>query len=109
MRIYLLETFPLYGADLNYFVPNHSSPPPPLNYSHTHTQAETCKLAAQLKGAVLPIEQPTVKYQARAVTDDERKYSVFETMRVARADAKLVGVREKRAKRKEEEAKMKKK
>ena len=74
-----------------------------------HTQAETCKLAAQLKGAVMPIKQPVVKYEARAITDDERKYSVFEAMRVARADAKLVGVREKRAKQKEEEAKMKKK
>ena len=57
----------------------------------------------------MAIKQPVVRYQARAVTDDEKKYSVFETMRVARADAKLVGVREKRAKQKEEEAKMKKK
>ncbi len=57
----------------------------------------------------MPIKQPVVKYEARAVTDDERKYSVFEAMRVARADAKLIGVREKRAKQKEEEAKMKKK
>ena len=78
-------------------------------HTHTHTQAETCKLAAQLKGAVMPIKQPVVKYEARAVTDDERKYSVFEAMRVARADAKLIGVREKRAKKREEEAKMKKK
>ena len=33
-------------------------------------------------------------------------YSVFEAMRIARADAKLIGVREKRAKQKAEEAKM---
>ena len=57
----------------------------------------------------MSIKQPVVTYKARAVTDDEKKYSVFEAMRVARADAKLVGVREKRAKQKEEEAKMKKK
>ena len=57
----------------------------------------------------MPITQPEMKLQARAVTEDERKYSVFEAMRVARADAKLIGMREKRAKQKEEEAKMKKK
>ena len=57
----------------------------------------------------MPVQQPVVRVDARAVTDDERKYSVFEAMRVARADAKLIGVREKRVKRKEEEAKMKKK
>ena len=66
-------------------------------------------MAAQLKGELMPIRQQFVKEKARAVTEDEKKYSVFETMRVARADAKLVGVREKRAKQKEEEAKMKKK
>lgn len=66
-------------------------------------------MAVQLKGELMPIRQQFAKEKARAVTDDERKYSVFETMRVARSDARLVGVREKRAKQKEEEAKMKKK
>ena len=33
-------------------------------------------------------------------------HSVFEAMRIARADARLIGVREKRAKQKAEEAKM---
>lgn len=70
---------------------------------------EACKLATQLKGEVMPVRQPIVRVDARAITDDERKYSVFEAMRVARADARLIGVREKRAKQKEEEAKMKKK
>ena len=66
-------------------------------------------MATQLKGEVLPIKQPVTKYKARAVTDAEKKYSVFEAMRVARADARLVGVREKRAKQRAEEEKMKKK
>lgn len=57
----------------------------------------------------MPIQQPVTRLDARAVTEDEKKYSVFEAMRVARADARLVGIREKRAKQKEEEAKMKKK
>ena len=57
----------------------------------------------------MPIRQPRTRVDARAVTEDEKKFSVYEAMRVARADAKLIGVREKRAKQKEEEAKMKKK
>ena len=65
-------------------------------------------MATQLKGEVLPIRQPGYHLKARAVTDEEKKYSVFEAMRVARIDAKLVGVREKKAKLKAEEAKMKK-
>ena len=58
---------------------------------------------------MLPVRQPVARVDARAITADEKKYSVFEAMRIARADAKLVGIREKRAKQKEEEAKMKKK
>ena len=50
-----------------------------------------------------------MRYKAREVTADEKKYSVFEAMRVARADKRLVGIRERRAIRKAEEAKMKKK
>lgn len=72
-------------------------------------QPEACKLATQLKGDVMPLRHPVVRVEARAVTEDEKKYSVYQAMRVARIDAKLIGVREKRAKRKEEEAKMKKK
>lgn len=60
-------------------------------------------------GRVMPIRQPVTRLDARAITEDEKKYSVYEAMRVARADAKLIGVREKRAKQKEEDAKMKKK
>ena len=57
----------------------------------------------------MPIRQPVTRVDARAITEDEKKFSVYEAMRVVRADAKLIGVREKRAKQKEEEAKMKKK
>ena len=45
----------------------------------------------------------------RAITENERKYSVFEAMRKAKVDARLVGVREKRARQKAEEAKQVKK
>lgn len=66
-------------------------------------------MATQLKGRVLPLKRQVKRLKARAVTDDEKKYSVFAAMRVVRADAKLIGVREKRAKQKAEEEKMKKK
>lgn len=66
-------------------------------------------MAVQMKGPVLPIKQPVPQAKARVVTDEERKYSVFEAMRQARADQRLVGVREKRARQRAEEEKMKKK
>lgn len=66
-------------------------------------QPEACKLAVQLKGEVLPIKQPKPRYKAREITAEEKKYSVFQAMRIARADARLVGIREKRARQKAEE------
>ena len=75
----------------------------------SYSQPEACKLAVQLKGPVMPITRPPPKAQARALTDDEKKYSVFEAMRQARADKRMLGIREKRARQKAEEEKMKKK
>ena len=72
-------------------------------------QPEACKLAVQLKWPVMPIKQSPPKAQARAITEDEKKYSVFEAMRRARADKRMLGIREKRARQKAEEEKMKKK
>lgn len=57
----------------------------------------------------MPLRQPHPKAEARAVTEDEKKYSVFEAMRQARADKKMLGIREKRARQKAEDEKMKKK
>lgn len=64
-----------------------------------------CKLATQLQGEALPISQPRPRYRARLITEDEKKYSVFEALRMARADKRLAGRREKRAKQKAEEQK----
>jgi len=66
-------------------------------------------MATQMKGPILPIKPPVPQAKARVITEEERKYSVFEAMRQARADKRLVGVREKRARQKAEEEKMKKK
>ena len=72
-------------------------------------QAEAIKMATQLKGEVLPIRRPVSRVKARALTEAEKKYSVFGALRVARSDARLVGKREKAAKQKTEDAtKMKK-
>lgn len=62
------------------------------------------KLATQVKGPVLPIKRQWPKPKARTITEEDRKFSAFQTLRVARANARLVGVREKRAKQAAEEA-----
>lgn len=62
------------------------------------------KVASQLKGPVLPIKKQWPKPKARVLSEDDRKFSAFQTLRVARANARLVGVREKRAKQAAEEA-----
>eukprot|EP01136_Pigoraptor_vietnamica_P015301 Opistho-1_new@58310 len=72
------------------------------------TPAEV-KTAAQLKGEPLPVVQVHPRLKARKITEDEVKHSAFRTLRIARADARLVGIREKRRKQKEEEEKMAKK
>ena len=59
-------------------------------------------MAKQTKSSVMAIRQPRLTYEYRAITDDERKYSAFEAFRKARADVRLQGVREKRAKQKAE-------
>ncbi|KAI9578726.1 60S ribosomal protein L13 [Glossina fuscipes] len=59
---------------------------------------EECKLATQLKGKVMPIrkENPSVT-EFREVTKEEKKFKAFATLRKARSDARLVGVRAKQA------------
>ncbi|KAG7210756.1 hypothetical protein KM043_012250 [Ampulex compressa] len=57
------------------------------------------KLATQYKGEVMPIRhQAPAKSKARIITEEERKFSAYVTLRKARADVRLVGVRAKRVK-----------
>jgi len=42
--------------------------------------------------------QPLTHFQARAITAEEKKHSVFQALRMARANAKLQGARIKKAK-----------
>ncbi|XP_066250842.1 large ribosomal subunit protein eL13 [Euwallacea similis] len=59
---------------------------------------EERKVATQLTGEVLPIKQTAVRSKARVPTEEEKAYTAYVTLRKARADARLVGIRAKRAK-----------
>jgi len=60
---------------------------------------EKRKLAVQIKGDPMPIRyQACAKAKARSITEEEKKFSAYITLRKARADARLVGIRAKRVK-----------
>merc|ERR1711881_113111 len=65
------------------------------------------KVAAQLQGPILPIVGLKPETKARAITEEEKAISVFRSMRVARANARLIGIRAKRAREAEADAAMK--
>ncbi|KAK9314639.1 ribosomal protein L13e [Lipomyces starkeyi] len=74
--------------------------------------SEVSELAAATQvstAAVLPIGQPALESEPRIVTEESKAFNAYATLRKARSDARLVGVREKRAKAKAEEAADKKK
>ena len=64
-------------------------------------------VAAQLQGKILPIIEVKPETKARLITDEERKASVFKTMRISRANRRLIGIRAKRAKEAAADAAMK--
>ncbi|XP_013387067.1 60S ribosomal protein L13 [Lingula anatina] len=66
---------------------------------------EELKMATQLSGEVMPIIAVPKKEKARAISEEERKYSAYTALRQARANKRLFGIREKRAKEKEAEGK----
>ncbi|XP_033186336.1 60S ribosomal protein L13 [Bombus vosnesenskii] len=56
-------------------------------------------LATQAKGEIMPVRHQThAKAKARVISEEERKFSAYVTLRKARADARLVGIRAKRVK-----------
>uniref|UniRef100_A0A6G1SEF7 60S ribosomal protein L13 n=1 Tax=Aceria tosichella TaxID=561515 RepID=A0A6G1SEF7_9ACAR len=57
---------------------------------------EERKVASQLKSPVMPIKQIQPRSRARVVKEEEKNFSPFNTLRRARADARLVGIRAKR-------------
>jgi len=60
---------------------------------------EELKLATQMKGKrVMPIVDLPKREKARAITEEERKFSAFVALRQARAHRRLAGARAKKAK-----------
>jgi large subunit ribosomal protein L13e len=70
---------------------------------------EETKLAVQLKERVLPVKQRVAREKARPVNDADTKFQAFQALRMARADARLVGQRDKKAKQAAEDEKKPKK
>jgi len=59
--------------------------------------------AEQQQGALFPVKTPVGKLQTVKAKDIDSKISAYATLRKARSDARLVGIREKRKKKKAEE------
>lgn len=71
--------------------------------------AEECAAATQLKGELIPITQVCVKEAPRKVTEAEKAFNAFATLRKAHNKERLAGIRAKRALIKAEEEAAKKK
>ncbi|ETV70967.1 hypothetical protein H257_13700 [Aphanomyces astaci] len=61
------------------------------------SKVDETKNATQLVGAVLPIARPSKEVPTATITDALKNTSVVKTLRLARADARLVGLRKKKA------------
>ncbi|XP_054893074.1 60S ribosomal protein L13 [Poeciliopsis prolifica] len=59
---------------------------------------EELKMATQLTGPVMPIKTVYKKEKARVISEDEKNFKAFASLRMARANARLFGIRAKRAK-----------
>ncbi|EPQ06423.1 60S ribosomal protein L13 [Myotis brandtii] len=62
------------------------------------SSAEELKLATQLSGPVMPIQNVYKKEKARVITEEEENFKAFVSLRLAHANARLFGIRAKRAK-----------
>uniref|UniRef100_A0A6I8SF14 60S ribosomal protein L13 n=1 Tax=Xenopus tropicalis TaxID=8364 RepID=A0A6I8SF14_XENTR len=62
------------------------------------SSAEELKLATQLKGPVMPIRSVYKKEKPRVITEEEKNFKAFASLRMARANARLFGIRAKKAK-----------
>jgi large subunit ribosomal protein L13e len=70
----------------------------------TDSSAEEISKATQVKGTVLPIKAPAPQLTTVNKADINPKASAFTALRKARANARLIGVRAKRAKKRAEKA-----
>jgi large subunit ribosomal protein L13e len=64
---------------------------------------EERKVVTQFKGEVLPIRNPEPVIEYRPITEDEKKFQAYKTLRKVRRDAALHGLRAKKLKEAAEE------
>ncbi|MGH0123996.1 UNVERIFIED_CONTAM: hypothetical protein FKN15_019270 [Acipenser sinensis] len=62
------------------------------------SSAEEVKMATQLVGPVMPIKNIYKKEKARVISEEEKNFKAFASLRMARSNARLFGIRAKRAK-----------
>ncbi|XP_076057092.1 ribosomal protein L13 [Oratosquilla oratoria] len=67
---------------------------------------EEIAMAQQLTGVVMPLKTHFKKEKARAITEEDQKYSCFIALRTQRANARYWGIREKKAREAAEDAAM---
>lgn len=73
-------------------------------YKNIFLQEDELKLASQLRGkSIIPVKQPIRREKARAITDEEKKFKVFCHLRRVRADKRMKGARDKKAREAAEE------
>lgn len=70
--------------------------------------SEEVAQAQQVSGAVMPVINPEPTVETAAITDEMRQFRAYAAVRLARGDARMVGIRAKRAAEAEEEKKKKK-
>ncbi|GFW17212.1 60S ribosomal protein L13 [Trichonephila clavipes] len=59
---------------------------------------EEIKMATQLKGVIMPIKREVQLEETRKVTDAEKAFNAFKTVRKARVKARTWGIKQKKAK-----------
>ncbi|KAG1801689.1 60S ribosomal protein L13 [Suillus fuscotomentosus] len=96
-----VERLKAYKAKLIVF-PRNAKKPKKGDSTGADLEAETTRTH-------LPLPAPYIHEAPRKITDNERSFEAFKTLRVARADARYEGVRKIRAAKKEEEEANKKK
>ncbi|GCB78649.1 hypothetical protein scyTo_0019440 [Scyliorhinus torazame] len=67
-------------------------------FSLEKLKAAEIKVATQLTGPVMPIKNISKRERARVISEDEKNFKAFASLRMARANARLFGIRAKRAK-----------
>merc|ERR1712224_1055670 len=63
----------------------------------TDASAAELESATQIRGTLLPIKSTKSEVERIAITDEERKKRAFQTLRVARSNRRLAGLRKKSA------------